>query len=79
MKYTVVADILWYSGHVMTGFAIVVNHYHFYSGISFVVVGQLLTIVSRPIGRLPERDCETSGFFRQPINPRGDRTTVITI
>ena len=51
MKYVLVADGLWYVGHVVTGFAIVVNQYHSYLGIVFVFTGQFMTIISRPIGR----------------------------
>ena len=52
MNYTLIADSLWYTGHVITGFAIITNHYHYSMGISFAFVGQLLTMVSRPLGRI---------------------------
>jgi len=52
MNYILFADILWYTGHIITGFAIVANHYDFYFGIATVFIGQLMTIISRPIGRI---------------------------
>lgn len=45
------ADCLWYAGHVLTGVAIVVNHYNFAAGVVVVFVGQSITMLSRPIGR----------------------------
>jgi len=52
MNYPLMADCLWYTGHVLTGLAVVVHHYHFSMGVSFVFVGQLITIISRPLGRI---------------------------
>jgi len=52
MNYQLCADILWYVGHTLTGFAIVANHYNFYLGIIIVFIGQFITIISRPIGRM---------------------------
>ena len=52
MNYILFSDILWYVGHIITGFAIVANHYNFYLGITIVFIGQLMTIISRPIGRI---------------------------
>jgi hypothetical protein len=52
MNYQLYADILWYTGHIITGLAIVVNHYNFYLGITTVFIGQFMTIISRPIGRI---------------------------
>ena len=82
MKYSDWADILWYTGHVITGFAIVTNPYHFFLGVSFVVVGQVLTIISRPIGRLRDMEqAEMRKLFKQgeKENYDHDRPTVITI
>jgi hypothetical protein len=81
MKNSEWADMLWYTGHVITGFAIVTNPYHFFLGVSLVVVGQALTIISRPVGRLRGNDHEegeTRGFF-QSSTIINDRPTVITI
>jgi hypothetical protein len=52
MNYTILADCLWYFGHVLTGCAIVVNHYNYSMGILCVFIGQFTTIISRPIGRI---------------------------
>ena len=82
MKNSDWADLLWYTGHVITGFAIVTNHYHFFLGVSFVVVGQALTMISRPIGRMRDmEDAETRGFFKSSEKNQDlcDRPTVITI
>lgn len=61
MKYQFYADILWYIGHIITGFAIVVNHYNFEMGVVTVFIGQIITIISRPIGRIkPNNQNRTS-------------------
>lgn len=52
INYTILADCLWYFGHVLTGCAIVVNHYNYSMGILCVFIGQFTTIISRPIGRI---------------------------
>lgn len=52
MNYQLLSDCLWYVGHVLTGISIVINHYNFYTAISCVFVGQFITIISRPIGRM---------------------------
>lgn len=52
MNYILFSDILWYTGHIITGFAIVANHYDYYFGVTTVFIGQLMTIISRPIGRI---------------------------
>jgi hypothetical protein len=52
INYILFADCLWYCGHVLTGISIVVNHYHFYIAIVIVFVGQFITMISRPIGRI---------------------------
>jgi hypothetical protein len=52
MDYPLFADCLWYIGHVLTGIAIIVSHYEYKYGVVCVFVGQFITIISRPIGRL---------------------------
>lgn len=52
VNYILLADYLWYLGHMLTGISIVVNHYHFYTAIVIVFVGQFITMISRPIGRI---------------------------
>jgi len=52
MNYLLVADCLWYTGHVLTGMAIVANHYNSSMGLSCVFIGQIITILSRPISRI---------------------------
>lgn len=52
INYVLIADILWYIGHIITGCAIIANHYDFYYGIITVFIGQFMTIISRPIGRI---------------------------
>jgi hypothetical protein len=82
MKYSDWADLLWYSGHVITGFAItVMNPHRLFLGVSLVVVGQSLTIISRPIGRIPEKEnSETQKIWSgEKKNGGDDRPTVITI
>jgi len=38
LNYILLADCLWYSGHILTGISIVVNHYHFYTAIVIVIL-----------------------------------------
>jgi Na+-driven multidrug efflux pump len=56
MNYPLLADALWVTGHVISALAVVVNHYHFYLGVTFGVTSQLLIIISRPIGRKKSDD-----------------------
>lgn len=51
-NYQLLADILWYTGHILSGIAVLINHYNFNIGIIFVSIGQFMTIISRPIGRI---------------------------
>jgi hypothetical protein len=46
MNYLLVSDILWYSGHVMSGISIFFTRDHFYIAVSLVLFGQLITIIS---------------------------------
>jgi len=55
MNYQHMADFLWYMGHILTGLTIIGNHYDNRVGVGCVFVGQTLTMISRPIGRLQNR------------------------
>ena len=61
-KYELIVDCLWYSGHILTGTAIVVNHYQYYTALVCVFVGQFITMISRTIGRIKEAADETHGI-----------------
>lgn len=67
MKYETVADIMWYVGHVITAMSIVVNHFNFPAAVVTVFVGQAITMVSRPVGRLksPSRRAQTEDASRE--------------
>ena len=52
MNYMFISDILWYFGHILTGSTIIVNHYNYNLAVIVAFIGQFLTIMSRPIGRL---------------------------
>ena len=52
MNYVLVADALWYSGHVLTGSSILFSLSNRNLAISLVFVGQIITIISRPLGRI---------------------------
>lgn len=54
MKYETVADIMWYVGHVITAMSIVVNHFNFPAAVATVFVGQAITMISRPVGRIKQ-------------------------
>ena len=57
MDFSLLADGLWYSGHVLTcvlsnehltsGVAIIVNHHSYHIAVACVFIGQFLTIISR--------------------------------
>jgi hypothetical protein len=51
MDYALFSDLLWYFGHVLTGSSVIV-HDNYYMAVSLVVIGQTITIISRPIGRI---------------------------
>ena len=52
MNYLLISDIMWYMGHVLTGISIIFTQNHFYIAVSLVAIGQFITIISRPIGRI---------------------------
>jgi hypothetical protein len=81
MKYSTRADILWYSGHVITGIGIVTPHYHFFWGITFVFVGQCFTMISRPMGRMRDSIPENVTLVKpkSTFSEDDDRPTRITI
>jgi len=56
MNYLRLSDYLWYSGHILTGFAIIVNNYYYYYAVIMVLFGQFITIISRPIGRIKDKE-----------------------
>ena len=53
-SYQTIADIMWYSGHVLTGLSIVFTHNNYPLACACVFIGQGITIFSRPIGRIKE-------------------------
>ena len=52
MNYILLADFLWYSGHILTGSSIIFSPTNYHLAISLVFVGQFITIISRPISRI---------------------------
>jgi len=52
MNYLFISDCLWYSGHILSSIATVFSHSNFEISISLVFLGQFITIISRPIGRI---------------------------
>ena len=52
MNYILVADFLWYSGHILTGSSVLFSRTNYNLTISLVFIGQFITILSRPIGRI---------------------------
>ena len=67
MEYETLADLMWYAGHVITAMSIVVNHFDFPCAVVTVFVGQAITMVSRPVGRLksPSRRGQISDVPRE--------------
>ena len=56
MNYLLFSDYLWYSGHILTGLAIVINRYNYNYAVIMVLFGQFITIISRPIGRIKNKE-----------------------
>jgi len=56
MNYLLISDIMWYMGHVLTGISIIFTQNHFYIAVSLVAIGQFITIISRPIGRIKNEE-----------------------
>jgi hypothetical protein len=52
MNYFLLGDILWYLGHILTGCSIIFSHINYHAAVALTIVGQFLTIISRPIGRI---------------------------
>ena len=52
MNYIFISDCLWYSGHILSGIATILSHSNFEIAISLVIIGQFITIISRPISRI---------------------------
>ena len=56
MNYKLFADILWYLGHILTSMTLIINHFNFHYGIICVCFSQFIIIISRPIGRLDNKE-----------------------
>jgi len=52
MNYLLISDIMWYAGHILTGISIIFTQNNFYVAVSLVAIGQFITMISRPIGRI---------------------------
>jgi len=52
MNYLLISDIMWYGGHILTGISIIFTQNNFYVAVSLVAIGQFITMISRPIGRI---------------------------
>jgi hypothetical protein len=58
MNYLLISDFMWYLGHVLTGLSIVFTHNNYFVAVSLVGIGQFITILSRPIGRMIDNNLE---------------------
>jgi len=58
MNYLLLSDYMWYIGHILTGLSIVFTHNNYFVAVSLVVAGQVITMVSRPIGRITDNNLE---------------------
>ena len=54
MNYIFISDCLWYCGHILSGCSIIIENKNYYLALSFVIFGQFITIISRPISRLKD-------------------------
>lgn len=52
MNYSLIADYLWYIGHILSGLSILFSHTNYYLAVALVIFGQSITIISRPLGRI---------------------------
>ena len=52
MNYIFISDCLWYCGHILSGCSIIIENKNYYLALSFVIFGQFITIISRPISRI---------------------------
>ena len=52
MNYSLIADYLWYSGHVLSALSILFSQSRYYIALTLVFIGQFITIISRPISRI---------------------------
>jgi len=59
MNYLIISDFLWYTGHVLSGISVLLSQNNYYLAISFVLVGQFITIISRPIGRIKNNEIKS--------------------
>ena len=46
-------NYLWYTGHILSAFAIIVNPYNYYCVVVMILLGQF---ISRPIGRMKDKE-----------------------
>ena len=58
MNYLLLSDFMWYTGHILSGISILFTRDNYYFTVSFVLFGQLITIISRPIGRIQNKTNE---------------------
>ena len=56
MDYLLISDILWYTGHILSGISIIFTPINYYIAVSLVIFGQFITIISRPIGRIKNEE-----------------------
>lgn len=61
MNYLLLSDILWYFGHILTGCSIIFTKDDYYLAVLCVLIGQSVTIISRPIGRI-NNPCYTETY-----------------
>ena len=52
MNYPLIADYLWYIGHILSALSILFSHTNYYLAVALVLFGQSITIISRPLGRI---------------------------
>ncbi len=58
MDYLKISDYLWYLGHVLSGISIIFTGINYNIAVFLVIFGQFITIISRPIGRIKNKEIE---------------------
>lgn len=68
MNYLLLSDCMWYIGHILTGLSIIFTHNDYFIAVSLVAIGQFITMISRPIGRIIDNNLEKEIQNNNPFN-----------
>ena len=66
MDYLLISDGLWYAGHILSGMSMLFAQTNNNLAIAMVTIGQFITIISRPIGRINNHKEGEEGHLADP-------------